>query len=535
MEGVRKFWDTAIPSPKPSEMLRTFTQWNFLVHAEGFEGIDCSLEGGQTITWRSWSIQVIATPGHSSDHVVFAAKRTGATSSAGGPLVLFAGDALSGPGKMWSSYMTDWDHWTDQGLQKALDSLYRLASLDAAILFPEHGPPITRNTKEALAATANAAAEVAFLKSFERYNERLGDPPAYALLNEKGLTTIPGDKPWAQLSTHLFVTRNTYALVSKDGPVLIVDAYDNAGRSIDEKFRQLQAAHRLGPVEVVMASHAHYDHYSGIFSLSNRDAFQVWTLEQVARPISDPHLLCAPFLDARPVKVDRRLRDGEEVTWREYRFRIHHLPAQTEFHMGVEVTIDGRKCFFTGDNFYHVKQYSGSGGWSGRNRGWPLDYASSAAEVLEARPDWVLAEHGGAFVFNQEDFKRRVSWGNDAAAATDALSPSGSYRRDWNPHRIHVEPLLQQAQPGQTLRGVLEIANSSTRAEKLSIRLDGRGLISDIDEGSVTIGPGMTAHRNITFSVANDAPPGRHVFPLVVEEGRMEDGADSFLMIDVKK
>ena len=224
MEGVRKFWDTAIPSPKPSEMLRTFTQWNFLVHAEGFEGIDCSLEGGQTITWRSWSIQVIATPGHSSDHVVFAAKRTGATSSAGGPLVLFAGDALSGPGKMWSPYMTDWDHWTDQGLQKALDSLYRLASLDAAILFPEHGPPITRNTKEALAATANAAAEVAFLKSFERYNERLGDPPAYALLNEKGLTTIPGDKPWAQLSTHLFVTRNTYALVSKEGPVLIVDA-----------------------------------------------------------------------------------------------------------------------------------------------------------------------------------------------------------------------------------------------------------------------------------------------------------------------
>ena len=36
----------------------------------------------------------------------------------------------------------------------------------------------------------------------------------------------------------------------------------------------------------------------------------VWTLDRVATPIADPYLLRAPFLDARPVPVSRRLKDG---------------------------------------------------------------------------------------------------------------------------------------------------------------------------------------------------------------------------------
>jgi len=41
------------------------------------------------------------------------------------------------------------------------------------------------------------------------------------------------------------------------------------------------------------------------------------------------------------VKFDRTPRDGEALTWREYRFRFHELPGQSEFTMGVETTIDG--------------------------------------------------------------------------------------------------------------------------------------------------------------------------------------------------
>ena len=53
-------------------------------------------------------------------------------------------------------------------------------------------------------------------------------------------------------------------------------------------------------------------------------------------------------------KTDRRLKHGETVAWREYRLKVHHLPGQTLFAMGLEVDVDCKKRLFTGDNFYHV-------------------------------------------------------------------------------------------------------------------------------------------------------------------------------------
>jgi len=66
---------------------------------------------------------VIETPGHSFDHVAITARK------GAGPLLVFCGDALAWPGKLWSPYTTDWDHWTDAGLTPAAQSLRKLAKL----------------------------------------------------------------------------------------------------------------------------------------------------------------------------------------------------------------------------------------------------------------------------------------------------------------------------------------------------------------------------------------------------------------------
>src|SRR5207245_6400012 len=152
-------------------------------------------------------------------------------------------------------------------------------------------------------------------------------------------------------------------------------------------------------------------------------------------------------------------REGDTLAWRGYRLRFHFLPGQSRFTMGVEATIDGKRCYFTADNFFHQDMFSGSGGWMGLNRSSPLPYAASAQKVLSAAPEWVLAEHGGPFEFNAEDFRRRVRWGEVSATASDALCPSGNHRRDWDPNRIAVEPLLQQAKPGEVLRAKLRVFN----------------------------------------------------------------------------
>src|SRR5262249_34463241 len=158
-----------------------------------------------------------------------------------------------------------------------------------------------------LTRTAAAVEEVAFLKSFERYTkERLKNPPSYKFLAKEQSETN-GSKPWSRISDHLFLTGNTYVLTSKDGPFLVVDPWDPHSA---KQIPKLKADEKLGPLEVVLCSHAHFDHYDGVYSIFEREKPEVWTLDRVAEPIAEPFKLRAPFLDVRPVKVARRARDG---------------------------------------------------------------------------------------------------------------------------------------------------------------------------------------------------------------------------------
>lgn len=523
VDGVISYWKEAIP-------LRS-SRTAYLVLPQGVSGVDGSLEDGQVIDWGDWSLRVIAAPGHAPDHVAFLAEP-----KTGGKRVLFAGDALAAAGKLWSPYTTDWDHWTDAGLKPAAQALRQLARLKPDIVLPAHGEPIAppvgaHAAVRALEQAASAVEEVAFLKSYERFTrERLKDPPSYAFL-AKDQAGSNGSKPWSRLAPHLWLTGNTFVLQSREGPVLVVDPWDpHSARQIPK----LQKDEGLGRVEVVLCSHAHFDHYDGAYSLFERDKPQVWTLDRVAAPIADPYRLRAPFLDARPLTVHRRFADGEVGRWREYSLRFHFLPGQSLFTMGVETTIDGRKCLFTADNFFHHDLYSGTGGWMGLNRSGPLLYAQSARKVLDISPDWVLAEHGSAMEFNAADFRRRVEWGEAGARAASAVCLSGDYRHDWNPHHVRVEPLLQLVAAGTPVRAELVIDNVLGRARTLRVSVAGRGRFAD-QTFDVRVDAGATVRRPLELKLTGDLPPRRHVFAVTARDGEAVEPGDAFLALEAEK
>ena len=517
-QGVREYWRTSLP-------LRG-SRTAYLVLPEGLPGVECKLRDGQTIDWKGWSIRIVETPGHSPDHVAFLAQK-----SEKGTRFCFCGDALAAPGKIWSPYTTDWDHWTDAGLKPTHESLRRLAQLQPNVLLPAHGPVLDKDAVKALEQTAAAVAEIAFLKSFERYTkQRRKNPPTYRFLAREQAESN-GSKPWSKISEHLFLTGNTYVLVSKEERgFLVVDPWDpHSARQLPK----LKADQRLGKLEVVLCSHAHFDHYDGVYSILQRDKPQLWTLDRVAIPVADPSLLRAPFLDPRPVKFDRLVRDGETLTWREYQLQFRFLPGQTEFTMGVQTEIDGKKCFFTADNFFHQDQFSGTGGWMGLNRSFPLPYSESAQKVLDARPDWVLAEHDGAMEFSAEDFRRRVEWGKECAKAADAICISGSHRRDWDPHRIHIEPLIHKAKAGGTLKATLVIDNPLSHSIKQTLTLHGRGHFTD-QNWEVEVPAGGSIRRQFTLRLDDKTPAGRQVFVLRGTSGAEANGSDTFLAVDVQ-
>jgi len=512
---IEKYWRESLP-------LRG-SRTAYLVLPVGLEGIDYSLIDGKTFAWETWKIQIVDTPGNALAHVTIIAQK------AKGPRFVFCGGAFASAGKLWAPYTTDWDHWTDAGLKPAAASLGKLIATQADVLCPSHGSIVTKNIEGALRQTQAALEEVGFLKSFELFTkERLGNAPQYRFL-AKEQAQSNGSKPWTRVSEHIWLTGNTYVLTSKDNVCLMIDPWDR--RSADQ-FAKLQKDHKVGALEVVMFSHAHYDHYDGVYYLPDRAKFQVWALDAVSRPIAEPFNLRAPFLDARSVKFDKMPKDGDTLVWREYRFRFHHLPGQSEFTMGVEATIDGKHCYFTADNFFHQDMFSGSGGWMGLNRSFPPLYAASAKKVLDAAPDWVLAEHGGPFEFCAEDFRRRVAWANICAKAADALCLSGNHLRDWNPHRVHVEPLVQKAKPGAKVRGTLVVTNLRAQRETMIVTLEGRGLTKDQTwELDVPTG---TLRQAISVTLTEKMGVGRHVFTLRAVVGGQLDSSDAFLVVDLE-
>src|SRR5262249_56802223 len=121
------------------------------------------------------------------------------------------------------------------GRSRAAESLGKLADLRPDVLLPAHGEPSTKDAGGVLTRSAEAVAEVAFLKSFERYTkQRLGNAPEYRFL-AKEQAESNGSKPWSRVSEHLWLTGNTYVLASKDNAFLVVDPWDK--RSADQVAR----------------------------------------------------------------------------------------------------------------------------------------------------------------------------------------------------------------------------------------------------------------------------------------------------------
>lgn len=516
-ENVTKFWKDSIP-------LRN-SRTAYFVLAEGVPGVDCTLEDGKSFAFGEWLVKPIATPGHSRDHLAFHVQKKGME-------LLFTGDAIHSPGKMWTPFTTDWDHWTDVGLKPAAESLRKLAKLDPWHLFPAHGDVISKDILRALEDTAKAVDEAGFMKSFERFTkQRLGNQPQYDFLVPKEQIASAGDKPWAKLSDHLWITGNTYVLKAKQGHgILVLDPW---GQRSADQVEKLRKDEKLGPVELVAFSHAHYDHFDGIHVLNGRDRCEVWSLDLVAIPLKDPLAVRAPFLDPRPIKFTKEFKDGDSGSWGGYTFKFHHLPGQSWYTSGIETTIDGKHSLFTADNFFHQDQFSGSGGWMGLNRSSPVPYGMSAKKVLEVNPEWVLAEHGGPYVFNAEDYKRRAKWGEAAGQACDALCISGRHLRDWTPHHMTAEPVIRTAKPGQSFRLTLGLSGAGAKAERVNVKSDGRGVVTSF-RTELAAEPGRPGTAVVDLTVSENAKPGRYVFPVKVTDGHGPEPVDAFFAVDVK-
>lgn len=101
-----------------------------VVVEEGDDGLfrpDVEIYHGDSFEGPGWSLETIATPGHTSNHLCFALKQENA---------LFSGDHVMG----WSTTVVS---PPDGDMGAYYDSLDAIAARDFWTLWPTHGPPIT--------------------------------------------------------------------------------------------------------------------------------------------------------------------------------------------------------------------------------------------------------------------------------------------------------------------------------------------------------------------------------------------------------
>ena len=216
---------------------------------------------------------------------------------------LFCGDALAAPGKLWSPYTTDWDHWTDVGLKPAAESLRKLADAEA-------GRAAARPTAPSIDQGRRRGPDE------DRRRRRGGRLPqelralhqGAARQRRRSIASSPRSrpsrtarKPWSQVSEHLWLTGNTYVLISKDNACLVVDPWDQ--RSADQ-IAKLQE----GPEARAARSRAVQPRplrplRRRLLPARPRQARRSGRSTASPMPIAEPFRLRAPFLDARPVQV----------------------------------------------------------------------------------------------------------------------------------------------------------------------------------------------------------------------------------------
>ncbi|MDP1874519.1 MBL fold metallo-hydrolase [Phenylobacterium sp.] len=128
--------------------------------------------GGQVLEGPGWTLEAVATPGHTSNHICFALKEENA---------LFSGDHIMG----WSTTVIT---PPDGDMTDYMESLERVKARDFDVLWPTHGPPILEVTPfiEAYAAHRRAR-EAQVLAAVGDGYERIVDmvPVLYAAVDSR--------------------------------------------------------------------------------------------------------------------------------------------------------------------------------------------------------------------------------------------------------------------------------------------------------------------------------------------------------------
>jgi glyoxylase-like metal-dependent hydrolase (beta-lactamase superfamily II) len=431
--------------------------------AGGSPGVHFDVTSGARISFGEMDLETQAAPGHVDHQTAFLLDWRGRR-------LLFSGDAVHSEGKLHEPFHWETDHYTGAGLRTGIETLRVLRHHRPDALLPSHGPVSEGDLWPLFCRTEEAMRRLAELKD----TIVPGRPAVRRLVRPVGGSL-------QQVSEHLYLWNNSYFLVSDAGPVLMVD---NAGPLPSSFWEQYRGVLGERPIEGVLVTHVHCDHVEGV-ELLRREGWpgEVWAHREIADCLEDPHRFRRPYLSEWPVRVDRRLAEGERFRFHEHELTAHFAPGQTDLHACYALTLDGHPAILSGDSFYPAQQWGGTGGLCGLNGGHPDLWRRTVDLYLRLAPEWVLASHVHPFEYRRDDFLAMRQWCDDVSAAMRAVAPDGNLERHHVPHTFSLEPYAQAVRPEDPFQVRGRFHNPYERPVEVAARLV-------LPEGWQTAAPG---------------------------------------------
>ncbi len=196
------------------------------------------------------------------------------------------------------------------------------------------------------------------------------------------------------------ISCNSYAIRTDEGIILIDGGLQPEIKAIERQLKLFGMS--LDELRLLVATHCHFDHYETFNELRNISGAEVlahtndaevleagdyrtgWHVRGVfgLRPVPPV-----------PVRVDRRLEDGEEIMLGGVRLEVIHTPGHTAGCICLYTTIAGRKVLFSGDVVMPVRPQGGKIGWTGSPTLDVETYRQTLRRLSSLEVDWLLAGH----------------------------------------------------------------------------------------------------------------------------------------------
>lgn len=159
-----------------------------------------------------------------------------------------------------------------------------------------------------------------------------------AIAQNQGHPELPGAelnkpfKPFRIIGNIFYVGTNDlacYLIVSSKGLILLDTAYAESGTIIRRNISEL--GFKLSDIKIILSSHAHYDHVAGHASMKRDTGARVFASAADASILeSGGTKSFFPLIPFERVKVDRILKDGDEVRLGDVTMVDHLTPGHTE-------------------------------------------------------------------------------------------------------------------------------------------------------------------------------------------------------------